>query len=102
MIKAENWKMRLIVREKKQETKVKHLTKVSYPGEYAQQNKDHLVEIALNCKMKGIFNDETDLVNNDDADIGEDEAHTEFALWLRSISQCLSGKISKEPVRPAI
>ena len=34
-------------------------------------------------------------------DLEEDEAETDFSFWLKSISQCLSGKISKEPVRPA-
>ena len=34
-------------------------------------------------------------------DLEEDEEETEFSFWLKSISQCLSGKISKEPVRPA-
>ena len=51
--------------------------------------------------MEDIFINETAMANNDDADIEEDKEDAEFALWLRSISQCLSGKISKEPVRPA-
>ena len=34
-------------------------------------------------------------------DLEDDEAETDFSFWLKSISQCLSGKISKEPVRPA-
>ena len=56
----------------------------------------------MKCEIEDIFNDETDMANNEDADIEEDTADAEFALLLRSISQCLSGKISKEPVRPAI
>lgn len=81
------------------ETKVQHLT--MYPDEFTQQNNGDLVEEDLKYNMEDIFIDETDLANNDDADIEEDEEDAEFALWLRSISQCLSGKISKEPVRPA-
>ena len=83
------------------QTKVQHLTKVSFPGEYAQQNEDDKVENDLKYKTEEIFIDETAMASNDDADIEEDEEDAEFALWLRSISQCLSGKISKEPVRTA-
>ena len=44
--------------------------------------------------------DET--VNDDnEADSNEDEEENEFSLWLKSISQCLSGKISHDQIRPA-
>ena len=47
-----------------------------------------------------IFEDEH--INDDyEAGIEEVEEDTEFILWMKSISQCLSGKISQDVVRPA-
>ena len=47
-------------------------------------------------------NDDDDIeYDEDESDIEEDEEENDFALWLRSITQCLSGKISHDqPPRP--
>jgi hypothetical protein len=71
---------------------MQHSTKASFPQEYAEQNTEDRVEIDLKYEIEDVFIDKTDPANNDDTDIEEDEEDAEFALWLQSISQCLSGK----------
>ena len=53
-----------------------------------EDNKDMQLQTSQENESASVHNDEDE---SDDSDSG-------FALWLRSISQCLSNKISDDPV----